>query len=435
MPSFWPFSGINPLCGVFLLGTELPQRLRAFAILVNMQSTLSVTELTRAIKLALENSFPFTMEVEGEVSNFKPHFSGHAYFTLKDAFAQISAVMWRSRFSQLAHRLENGQKVICQGNISLYEKTGRYQINVTRLRPAGQGDLQARLEALKKKLWEEGLFDEQHKRRLPAYPRRVGLISSPTGAAIRDLISVARRRNPAVELIVRPAQVQGERAAPDLIQALQDLLSWGRCDVIILGRGGGSLEDLWAFNDEQLVRTMFQAPVPIVSAVGHEVDISLSDLVADLRAPTPSAASELVIPPRSEMLGQLVYYQERMTDLIQARLRQERQNLAIYQQHHALRQPQAILAQYQERLKHIKQRLDSALQGQLSQQRNRLDNLRGRLQALDPDQILTRGYVRLEQEQRPIVQAADLNSGPAELIFADAQVPISLIRLDGGDHG
>lgn len=391
-----------------------------------MKKPLSVTEITRAVKTVLENSFPYAVEVEGEISNFRPHYSGHAYFTLKDTFSQLSCVMWRSRVEQLAKPIENGQQVICSGTLSVYEKSGRYQLNALNLRPVGQGDLQTRLEILKQKLWQEGLFDESRKRRLPAYPSRVGLISSPTGAAIRDLISVAQRRNPAIELILRPAQVQGAKAAPDLIQALEEFNRWGQVDVIIMGRGGGSLEDLWAFNDEALARAIYHSRIPVVSAVGHEIDVSLSDLVADHRSPTPSAAAEEVIPPLADMQAQLYYYQEKTQYLMQQRLRQLQQRLQGLQSHHALQRPRYLLEQKQAQVEQIQKQLQQHFGLLLTRKHHHLKQLQEQLHALNPLQVLERGFVYLEQEGRPVTRRQALKSGPAKLHFADGPLSIHL---------
>ena len=394
---------------------------------------LTVTDITRAIKNALETCFPYSLEVEGEICNFRPHYSGHAYFTLKDSFSEISAVMWKSRVQELETALANGQQVICSGQVTVYEKTGRYQLSVLKVRAVGRGDLQARFEALKTKLWELGYFEEARKRPLPVYPRRVGLITSPTGAAIRDLITVARRRNPAVQLILRPAQVQGAKAAPDLVQALRDLNNYGEVDVIILGRGGGSLEDLWAFNEESLAREIFLSRIPVVSAVGHEIDVSLADLVADRRAATPSAAAEMVVPRLDEMLGQLMYYQERSLDLIRSRLAHERQRLEAFQHHHALRRPQYQLADRQKELARLSLEAGRTMQRLLTHRRRRIELLASRLQALNPAAVLDRGFVRIEQQGRVVARVGELQAGPATLCFADGSVEIVLELKNGTD--
>lgn len=395
-----------------------------------MHAPLTVTMLTRAIKEALEAVFPYPVRVQGEISNYKPHYSGHLYFTLKDPFAQLSAVMWKSRAQQLSFALEDGLQVVCSGTLSVYEKTGRYQLNVLEIQPAGQGDLQARFEALKRELWEAGLFDQAHKRPLPVYPHRVGVITSPTGAALRDILAVARRRNPAIPILLRPTQVQGEGAAADLAQAIADLNRHGDVDVIILGRGGGSLEDLWAFNEEELARAIFASEIPIVSAVGHEIDVTIADFVADCRAPTPSAAAELVFPSRDEMLSQLLYYQDKLTALLTQHLQRKRQRLETLKAHYLLRKPEFLFTYHQERLAQQQTALRQGLVGQIQCKQQQLSVLRSRLQGLDPRQVLERGFVLLEQAGRPVTRSVDLKSGSVYLHFADGKCQ-GYLELEG----
>lgn len=397
---------------------------------MTLVSPLSVLQVTRSIKGALETCFPYAVQVEGEVSNYRPHFSGHAYFTLKDSHAQLSAVMWKSRAAQLPEPLENGQKYVCTGQITVYEKSGRYQMNVVHIQPVGAGDLQARYEALKQKFWEMGYFDESHKRPLPHYPQRIGVITSPTGAAIRDILSVARRRNPSVQMIVRPCQVQGEKAAPDLVQAIQAFHQWKASgkgvDVIILGRGGGSLEDLWAFNEESVAEAIFASQIPIISAVGHEVDTSLSDLVADQRAATPSAAAELAVPARTEMLGQLLYYQERSHQHMQRTLKEARLRLKALQQHHRLQAPHVHLQTQRDRLSGLQKQLQREMKDVLVRQRQRLTLIQQQMEALAPHQTFSRGFVQLEQKGQTVRSREALSTGKTTLYFSDGAVEVNL---------
>lgn len=400
--------------------------------MLETQKPLSILQATRQIKGALESCFPYPIEVVGEISNFKPHYSGHLYLTLKDEHAQISAVMWRSKAEGLSFKPVDGLEVVAKGKVSVYEKTGRYQLNLLSLKPLGQGDLQAQFEALKRKLWQLGYFDTEQKQTLPAYPKRVGLLTSPTGAAIRDMISVAQRRNPGVELIVRPAAVQGIKAAPDLIQGLKELDAFG-VDVIVLGRGGGSLEDLWAFNDETLAKTIYQAHTPIVSAVGHEVDFTISDFVADLRAPTPSAAMELVIPAQDEALGQLRYYQEKLNQLMALKLQHCEQEVKYYQAHHALQPPEQRLDTQAQRIQVLQERLNLSLKQTLTRKHTHLDYLTQRLADLSPLRILERGYVLVEQNQKPVTRKDDLRSGQSKLIFKDGSIDVKIERSEKTD--
>ncbi|HFE62791.1 MAG TPA: exodeoxyribonuclease VII large subunit, partial [Caldithrix sp.] len=243
----------------------------------------TVSDLTREIKQVLESSFP-RLWVEGEISNLKRHSSGHLYFTLKDSNSQLNCAMWRFRVGQLLFQPQDGMKVLVEGDVQVYERGGYYQLIVNQIQPAGIGDLQLAFEQLKKKLHAEGLFDESHKKRLPQFPERIGVVTSPTGAAIRDIVSVVSRRFPGVQLIINPVRVQGETAKEEIAQAIREFNEYGKVDVLIVGRGGGSLEDLWAFNEEVVARAIFDSKIPVISAVGHEIDYSISDFVADRRA-------------------------------------------------------------------------------------------------------------------------------------------------------
>src|SRR5271169_6490493 len=256
------------------------------------QNIFSVTDLTRKIKGTLEEGFS-GIAVQGELSNFKRHSSGHLYFTLKDEHTQIQCVMWRSRVPTLSVSPQDGMKMIARGNVTVYEVRGNYQLDVSSLQLLGAGELQIAFERLKQKLSTEGLFDQDHKKPLPQFPQRIGVVTSPTGAAIRDIINVVNRRFPSTELILYPVRVQGIGAAEEIASAIDDFNAFGEVGVILIGRGGGSLEDLWAFNEEIVARSIYRSSIPVVSAVGHEIDFTIADFVADLRAPTPSAAAEL----------------------------------------------------------------------------------------------------------------------------------------------
>ena len=260
---------------------------------------LTVGELTRAIRGALETKFG-TVWVQGEISNYKLHPSGHQYFTLKDHRAQISCVIFRNTLLPGAVPLRDGEQVQVLGQISVFEARGQYQLSVQMVQPRGLGLLQAKFEALKRKLEAEGLFDPARKKALPRFPKRIGIVTSPSGAAIRDMLNVLQRRAPALEILISPVRVQGTGAATEIAVALRELASpnecWKPLDLVVLTRGGGSMEDLWEFNEEIVARAIFDCPIPVVSAVGHEIDFSIADFVADLRAPTPSAAAELIVP-------------------------------------------------------------------------------------------------------------------------------------------
>jgi exodeoxyribonuclease VII large subunit len=351
----------------------------------------TVSTLTREIKELLETSFP-RLWVEGEISNYKRHSSGHFYFTLKDENAQIRCAMWRFKADQLRFQLEDGMKVLVEADIQLYEKSGSYQLIIQQLQPAGIGDLQLAFEQLKKKLQAEGLFDSQYKKELPTYPERIGIVTSATGAAIRDIISVIYRRFPATEIVLYPVKVQGEGAADEIAGAIEDLNSYGKVEVLIVGRGGGSLEDLWAFNEEAVARAIFESRIPVISAVGHEVDFSIADFVADRRAPTPSAAAEMIVPDSQELLGNLAYYREKFHNHLMQLLAGNRDKIEAFRKSYAFRRPEDLLYQKVQRLDEIWRTIQNSVQFSLKRDRQRLENGRLRLQALNPEEVLRRGY-------------------------------------------
>lgn len=262
----------------------------------------TITQINSYIKKILENDILLRdIYVEGEISNFKAHGSGHLYFTLKDGGGAVNSVMFRGNAEKLKFMPESGMKVLARGYISLYEKTGQYQFYATAMEPAGIGALYMKYEQLKRRLEKSGVFDAKYKKNIPTLPKTVAVITSPTGAAVRDIINVAGRRNANVELVIVPVLVQGENAAPDIVRAIERVNRWGKADVIILGRGGGSIEDLWAFNEESVARAIFESDIPIISAVGHETDFTIADFIADMRAPTPSAAAEIAVPAGNEI--------------------------------------------------------------------------------------------------------------------------------------
>ncbi len=351
----------------------------------------TVAEITAVVKQLLEESLP-TLWVEGEISNFKAHSSGHYYFTIKDAQAQISAVMWRSRTASLPFIPEDGMLVHALGNIRVYEKAGRYQLDVLMMQEAGVGKLQMEFERLKQKLRAEGLFDADHKKTLPPFPHAIGVVTSATGAAIRDIINVLKRRAPHVQIILRPAIVQGAGAAADIARAIEEFNRYAQVDLLIIGRGGGSLEDLWAFNEEIVARAIYESKIPVVSAVGHEIDFTISDFVADLRAPTPSAAAELAVPDYVQLKERLLSTEDRLRQKIGQYLRQGYERINALRQSYGLRRPEDILRQYAMQV----DELDSQLQKRYSERLRRdgelLHQLEMRLNNLNPQKVLERGY-------------------------------------------
>lgn len=357
------------------------------------RSVLSVRELTLYIKRLIERDQALAaVWVRGEISNFKWHTSGHIYFTLKDDTTQLKCVMFRSAAGRLRFRPDNGMMVLVSGNVSVFERDGAYQLYCEEMEPAGVGALHLQYEQLKARLEAEGLFAHALKRPLPRLPRRVGLITAATGAALRDMISVSQRRFPGVRLVIAPALVQGAEAPASLMRALALTAQLPELDVIIIGRGGGSLEDLWAFNDEGLARAIRACPVPVVSAVGHETDFTIADFAADLRAPTPSAAAELVVPSRAELLGVVDGLRARLVTVTRRALERKRARVKLLADRPVLQRPQGRLLQDRQRLDDLVRRLNYAVGRSGEARRQRLRALAGRLDALSPLAVLSRGY-------------------------------------------
>jgi exodeoxyribonuclease VII large subunit len=351
----------------------------------------SVSEITRQIKLLLEDSFP-ALWVEGEISNYKPHHSGHMYFTLKDADAQISCVMWRSRASTLNLDLKDGLKIRVYGTLRLYEKSGRYQLDLLRIESAGLGELQLEFEKLKQKLHEQGLFDPQHKKELPKFPLKIGVITSPTGAALQDILSVAKRRSPSTRISIFGVKVQGEGAAEEIVRAINIFNDHYPVDVLIVGRGGGSLEDLWPFNEEIVAKAIFNSHLPVVSAVGHEIDFTIADFVSDLRAPTPSAAAEMVLPFDHEIREWLFDVQRRQKKRMSENISRLRTDILNIQNSYSFRRPKDILQSYILQIEEITQRIFLAINNKSATERVIIENFKNQLQSLNPYNVLGRGY-------------------------------------------
>ncbi len=351
----------------------------------------SVTAITSLIKRSLESEYS-GIRVEGEVSNCRPSSSGHLYFTLKDENAALSVVMFRSRLARLDFPLEDGQLVIASGSISVYEKRGVYQLICERIEKAGIGGILLMLEERKKKLAAEGLFDKALKKPLPLFPSRIAVVTSPTGAAIRDILQVTRRRNAGLHIVVLPAPVQGEGAAEVIAKQINRANELELGDVIITGRGGGSLEDLLPFSEEVVVRAIAASEIPVISAVGHEVDISLSDLVADLRAPTPSAAAEIVCASRAELLERIGNLRRSIEVEISRRLERIRLLLATFSTKNLERNFRVIIQPVFLRLDDAKENLLRSMQNLTASSRHRLELARQALEARSPYKILSRGY-------------------------------------------
>jgi exodeoxyribonuclease VII large subunit len=354
---------------------------------------LTVSEVTRRIKTLLDSQRVLQdLWLEGEISNWKRSPPGHIYFTLKDEAASIRCVLWRSTAQRLTYLpVGDGEAVLAHGYISVYEPQGQYQLYVDDLQPVGLGSLYVQFEQLKARLAAEGLF-ERAKRPLPRFPRRIGVVTSPSGAALRDILNVLRRRYPLPEVILSPTLVQGEDAPPQIVRALQAVGRVQGVDVIILARGGGSLEDLWAFNSESVARTVAASPVPVVSGVGHETDFTITDFAADVRAPTPSIAAELAVPDRAELKHQVAAFQQRLAAAVGEMLVERRR--ALQSEARALRQlsPRARIDRQRQRVDDLTQVAIRVMSHQLALSRERLSGLQLRLAALNPAATLARGY-------------------------------------------
>jgi exodeoxyribonuclease VII large subunit len=438
---------------------------------------LTVSALTNAVKHLIENRFP-SLTVQGEISNFKPNSSGHCYFDLKDPGAKIAAVMFKGAATQLSRMPKEGDQVIVKGSISLYAPHGKYQIVVQSLQFAGIGELLLQLEELKRKLQTKGWFDKERKKPLPKFPKRIGVVTSPTGAVIRDIIHVLSRRYKGFHLILNPVKVQGEGAALEIATAIDHFNRHDLADVLIVGRGGGSLEDLWAFNEEIVATAIYNSKIPIISAVGHETDFTIADFVADCRAPTPSAAAEIAISEKSAHLQFLTKTKTALSHTLAHLLKQHREKLRRFSFHPLFSLPYALTGPYfqrlddykkrltefkskafterrlrlmgmkkelealspkskvlffKERLLSLEKRLDEVASSQLEFRRERLKLLIQTLMTLDPKNVLKRGYAILFalKESSVIVSAQSLSSGDlVKAKLSDGEVTLKCVDHD-----
>ncbi|UCB46148.1 MAG: exodeoxyribonuclease VII large subunit [Spirochaetota bacterium] len=376
------------------------------------RNILSVTELTRRIKHYLSDTFP-DIWVQGEISNSTVASSGHAYFTLKDESCVIRAVLFRGYRKDIRFEIENGLKVIVHGNLDVFEKRGEYQIIVDLLEPEGMGALQLAFEQLKDKLQKDGLFDESHKKSIPPFPDVVGVVTSLTGAAIRDILNVLGRRYSGIRIILYPTLVQGDEAADEIVSAIMTANKRKEADVLIVGRGGGSVEDLWPFNEEKVARAIFKSNIPIISAVGHEIDFTISDFVADLRAPTPSAAAELVVKNKeevmrlaSDLISRILRSMDRMID-------QRKQSLSIYTFESLTKRINTIVSEKSMILDDVTKSLSVSIENINTKTKGRFEKLVGKLNTLSPLGTLSRGYAIVLKfpENRPVFSVEDVQKG------------------------
>ena len=385
-----------------------------------MAWTLSVSELNDYVRRAIASdpSLRF-LSIRGEVSDFKKYASGHWYFTLKDDTSMIQCVCFRQYNIRLDFRPENGMQVVLTGAVGLYAERGQYQFYAESMTRDGVGELYLKLEALKNKLMKEGLFDVTKKRPLPLLPRAVGVVTSRSGAVIHDIATVTRRRFPGMQIVLRPAQVQGEGAAEDIAAGIAEISALPNVDVVIVGRGGGSLEDLWAFNEEIVVRAIAACPVPVVSAVGHEVDVTLSDLAADVRAATPSVAAEVCVPEREALTASIQKMRDAMTRAVKNDLLSRQSRLALCEKRLAARHPAALMRDAQGRAELLGHRLQALMERKFTLLKNKAGLLSDQLNALGPRQALNRGYAIL------------LNGRKAVTSVEQAPEELSLLLRDG----
>ena len=374
---------------------------------------ISVSELNGVVKLLLDNE-PLlrNLAVRGELSNYKIYPSGHHYFTLKDPEGALRCVLFKGQALRLRFRPENGMKVVVTGRVSVFPRDGAYQLYAEEMIPEGAGDLAVAFEQLKARLYAEGLFDPARKKPLPEYPERIAIVTSPAGAAVHDMIRILRRRYPLAKVILLPVRVQGAEAPAEIAGAIRYADRWQIGDVIITGRGGGSLEDLWAFNDERVARAISACKIPVISAVGHEPDVTISDFVADVRASTPSHAAETAVPDQMELRRFLLSSQQRLTKSQEKRLAAERQRLTDFAAKRCLTEPMAFIQDKRMELVHRQQRLGDLSQGQLVRKRQRFAAISAALDAMSPLKVLGRGYaVARDAEGRILKTYRDISVG------------------------
>jgi len=356
-----------------------------------MQKIYAVSEITKEIKTLLEENIP-TIWVEGEVSNYTLHSSGHRYFSLKDENSQIRCVFWKWQAYSLSFEIEDGMKVIALGNITIYERNGQYQLNIIKLKPLGIGKLELEFQRLKEKLFKEGLFDESHKIPIPKFPQTIGVVTSPTGAAIRDIIEIIQRRAPDVKIILNPVKVQGPGAAEEIAQAIYDFNEYKKVNLLIVGRGGGSLEDLWAFNEEIVARAIYDSKIPVISAIGHEIDFTIADFVADLRVPTPSAAAELAVRDRAEICRELNTLINRLITLQSSSIEYLKQRVESAIKSYGFRRPMDLVGQLTQRTDELTRNLFKEKKNCFEFRKKSLSLFMGKLNALSPLAVFGRGF-------------------------------------------
>lgn len=386
---------------------------------------LSVSQINFYIKSIIENdgSLQFVL-VTGEISNLTVHQrSGHIYLSLKDSNSVISAVMFAGNARRLKFRLENGMKVICRGRISVYEPSGRYQLYIEDMQPDGVGALTLAFEQLKKSLAQKGLFDNAHKKPLPKFPKTIGVITSPTGAAVQDITNIIRRRFPSADIVLAPVLVQGESAPEQLVRAVNKFSASKIADVVIIGRGGGSAEDLWAFNDEQLAYAVYNCETPIISGVGHETDFTICDFVADVRASTPSAAAELAVPDRQELMSYYFKQKQYISAMLDRKIKTAQLRFENQQRRMSASSPKLKAEQLEKQLSAKSEKLTRFMNIYISNKENKLIAAKGKLDGLNPLNVLNRGYAIAEKDEKIITSSKQLKDGDDfTVILSDGKI-------------
>ncbi len=368
------------------------------------KKVFSVSDINGYVKNMLEDDYVLrNVYIKGEISNFKHPSSGHMYFTLKDPNGAVSAVMFKGSNSALTYEPKEGMMVVVRASVSMYVKTGQYQIYVSEMDVSGRGTLHEAFEQLKRKLEKEGLFDAKYKKQIPYFPKTIGVITSGTGAAVRDILTITRRRNPGVKLFVYPVQVQGEGSALQITEAIEGMNEHGQCDVLIVGRGGGSIEDLWSFNEEIVARAIFESKIPVISAVGHETDFTIADFVASLRAPTPSAAAELATPHVQELQRRIGQYTARIEKDIYNNIEQKARILKMYTTRPVLAQAGEYFARKGQEVDLLTSRLEDILVTSLNAKQSALGQKIAKLNALSPLNTLERGYALVTDENDCVI--------------------------------
>ncbi len=396
----------------------------------------SVSDVTKYIKNLLQNEQILqNLLIRGELSNFKCYASGHCYFTLKDSGASMKCVMFRSRAQGLKFRPENGMAVIIRGNIAVYERDGVYQLYADSMTPEGAGELAVAFEQLKARLTEEGLFDEDHKQELPFFPKTIGVVTSISGAVLRDIYHVSKQRNPGIRLVLYPVQVQGDGAAEEIAAGIRFFNQKYPVDVLIVGRGGGSAEDLWAFNEEPVVRAVYASGIPVISAVGHETDFSLSDFAADRRAATPSHAAEMAVPDTRELQHRIDVLGVRLTTAARHQLQRKRERLLRCQKSTLLERPRQYLDADRQRLDMGILRLSQLRDRLFREKQHRMELALERLDMLNPARVLRRGYSIVENEHGIVRRVSDAPQGSSlTIVLADGRLKASVEGKEGTAH-